>query len=167
MSIIIKNLGQLQKELNSRIIKAMELTKEEIFIIVSQKVFSYYEDPVFDGSIEPLDYRRTDKMLKSLTASHITSTKNGFQFTVGWDDDYLTFTYPGWGEQFGRGMLGKNQATGLDVLNYMNAGYHGGYGFYGGHKFWDEALAELGGKSGILSIFESNLTKCGVPLKSN
>lgn len=166
MPIIIKDLEHLQKELSSRIQKAMELTKNEIFDVVSRKVFKYYNDPVFDGnSTEPRDYDRTGKLMESLTASHITSTKDGFQFTVGWDDDYLIFTYPGWNIQYGRGLSGKNAATGLDVLNYMAEGYHGGYSFFGGHKFWDESLNELGGKSGILNMFERNLRLCGVPLK--
>lgn len=165
MPVIIKNLGQLQKELGSKIKKALELTRDEIFNVVSRKVVDYYNDQVFDGSSNPRDYDRTGKLMESLSASHITSTGNGFEFTVGWDDDYLIFTYPGWNIQYGRGLSGKNAATGLDVLNYMNEGYHGGYSFFGGHKFWDESLNELGGKSGILNMFEKNLRICGVPIK--
>lgn len=163
MPIIIKNLGQLQKELNSRIIKAMELTKEEIFDVVFQKVVQYYNEPVFSlpDETEPDVYRRTGRLMESLTASHVVATSNGFQFTVGWDDDYLTFRYPGnptW--------EGNVPATGFDVLSWMDDKLHG-YTVSGNHRFWSEALSELGGKPGILSIFESNLTKCGVPLKSN
>lgn len=165
MPTIIRELGQLQKELKSRIIKAMEMTKNQIFEVVSQKIIDYYNDPAFDGSTNPLDYNRTGRLMESLTESHITSTANGFEFTVGWDDDYLTFTYPGWNIQYGRGRSGKNQATGLDVLNYMNEGYHGGYAFGGGHKFWTESLNELGGEIGIMKLFEKNLKDCGVPLK--
>ena len=99
----------------------MELTRDEVFEIVSQKVLDYYNEPVFDGIKIP-EYHRTGHLMDSLTGGHVKYENNMYSFTVGWDDEYISYTYPGWEFRWGRGLAGKNYATGEDVLTYLNRG---------------------------------------------
>ena len=167
MATTIKSMNDLTKILESRIVKALELTKKEIFKVISQKIFDYYEEPVFatkknpDPS-EPEYYKRGQadrSLMDSLTASHITKNGNLYEFTVGWDKDYLTFRYP-----VGFGNSQYNGITGLQVLQAFDSGSHG-YTVSGSHNYFQEAIEELGGKEGILKKYKDNLKKCGVPVK--
>lgn len=162
MPVIIKSLNELSKTLEPRIIKALELTRDEVFRVVAQKVYDYYNESAFSSPNrkEPDYYIRTYTLMESLTGSHIIKTNNGYEFTVGWDDDYLTFRYPR-----GFGPNDKyNNVTGLQVLNWYNAKSHGGT-VPGKHRYFDEAINELGGTTGIIEKFKANLQKCGVPIK--
>ena len=162
MPIIIKSLNDLSKILEPRIIKALEFTRDEIFEVVAQKVYDYYNEPVFSppNKKEPNCYIRTYELMTSLTGSHVTKANNGYEFTVGWDDEYLAFRYPG-----GFGPNDKyNKVTGLEVLNWYTAKSHGGT-VPGKHRYFDEAINELGGTTGIIEKFKANLQKYGVPIK--
>ena len=161
---IIQNIKDLDKVFESYLEKAMILTRDEIFEVVSRKVSDYYNEPVFNDPdpTEPDYYNRTGTLMESLTASHITKSGNSMEFRVGWDDEYLTFRYP-------RGFTHKtygdayNGITGLQVLQAFNSGTHG-YTVIGEHNYWDEALAELGGEQGIINIFKANCKKVGLPI---
>lgn len=159
-----KNYNEFEKYFNSKLQKAMELTRDEVFEIVSQKVLDYYNEPVFDGSDTPM-YHRTGHLMDSLTGGHVKYENNMYSFTVGWDDEYISYTYPGWKRRWGRGLAGKNYATGEDVLTYFNTGRHGGNGFTGDHNYWDESLEEIESRGGIGNILKKNLKKLGVPIK--
>lgn len=160
MPKIIKNINDLNKALEPYLEKAMELTKKEIFEVVSRKVTEYYEEPVFDNDdqSEPKYYRRTGALMENLTASHISKSGNTLSFTVGWDDDYLQMRYE---NQFYPQQAG---ATGLSVLRSFNASRHG-WSVKGEHDYFDEALEELGGESGIAKLFMANCKKVGLPIK--
>ena len=160
MPKIIKNINDLNKALEPYLEKAMELTKKEIFEVVSRKVTEYYEEPVFDNDnpSEPKYYRRTGALMENLTASHISKSGNNLSFTVGWDDDYLQMRYK---NQFYPQQVG---ATGLSVLRSFNASRHG-WTVEGEHDYWDEALEELGGESGIAKLFMDNCKKVGLKFK--
>lgn len=160
----ITNMKGLENIVNKYIVKAMELTRDEIFEAISQKISDYYNEDVFEHS--PTDipdyYDRTGKLVESLTASHITKNGNMFEFRVGWDDDYLTFRYPGGFVK--RGSNGSfNKATGLQVLNWFNSSSHGG-NVSGSHDYWDEAISELGGEQGIINRFKNNCKRVGMPI---
>jgi len=165
ISVTIKSTKDLTTVFNLRIIKALELTRDEIFKIILKKVTDYYEEQVFNppNESEPDYYNRTRILLKSLTASHIKMSKNNYEFTVGWNDEYLTFRYPGGFAK--NGSAGTfNKATGLQVLNWFNSESHGGT-VDGSHRYFDEAIDELGGKEGIVNILKSNMKKCGFSIK--
>lgn len=161
---IIQNIKDLDKVFEPYLEKAMLLTRDEIFEVVSRKVSDYYNEPVFSDPdpTEPNYYSRTGQLMESLTATHITKSGNAMEFRVGWDDDYLTFRYP-------RGFTTKkygdkyNGITGLQVLQAFNSGTHG-YTVDGEHNYWDEALAELGGEQGIINRFKANCKKVGLPI---
>ena len=159
-----KNYNEFEKYFNSKLRKAMELTRDEVFEIVSEKVIDYYNEPVFDGSDTPM-YHRTGHLMDSLTGGHVKYANNMYSFTVGWDDEYISYSYPGWKQRWGRGLAGKNYATGDDVLTYFNTGRHGGDGFTGDHNYWDEALDEINSRGGIDNILKKNLKKLGAPIK--
>lgn len=157
---IIQNIKDLDKVFEPYLEKAMLLTRDEIFKVVSRKVSDYYNEPVFqhDPTDVPDYYQRTGNLMESLTATHITKSGNSMEFRVGWDDDYLTFRYP---KGFGKSKY--NGITGLQVLQAFNSGTHG-YTVDGEHNYWDEALAELGGEQGIINRFKANCKKVGLPI---
>ena len=154
----IQNMKDLEKVVNKYIIKALELTRDEIFEVVSRKVSDYYNEEVFEH--EPRDmpdfYQRTGNLMESLSATHITSNGNGYEFRVGWDSEYLQFRYP---KGFGKSKY--NGITGLQVLQAFNSGTHG-YTVSGSHNYFQEALDELGGESGIINRFKTNCKRVGL-----
>ena len=154
----IQNMKDLEKVVNKYIIKALELTRDEIFEVVSRKVSDYYNEEVFEH--EPRDipdfYQRTGNLMESLSATHITSSGNGYELRVGWGDDYLTFRYP---KGFGKSKY--NGITGLQVLQAFDSGTHG-YTVQGNHNYWTEALDELGKEQGIIELFKKNCKRVGL-----
>lgn len=157
---IIQNIKDLDKVFEPYLEKAMILTRDEIFEVVSRKVSDYYNEPVFqhDPTDVPDYYQRTGNLIESLTATHISKSGNMMEFRVGWDDDYLSFRYP---KGFGKSKY--NEITGLQVLQAFNSGTHG-YTVDGEHNYWDEALDELGGEQGIINRFKANCKKVGLPI---
>lgn len=164
---MINNMNDLNKVLQPYIEKAMKLTEDTIFEVVSQKIIDYYNEPVFANSLDPTTpsyYNRTGKLLEELAASNITKVGNEYIFTVGWDDEYLSFSYPSgfimkkYGESY-------NNVTGSDVLNWMNSASHGGI-IKGSHDYWDEALMEIQSSyGGIVNLFKQNCKRVGLPIK--
>lgn len=161
---MIKNMKDLEKVVNKYIEKAMIMTRDEIFDVVSQKVSDYYNEDVFNNSPtnEPRWYKRTGRLMEELTGSNIERIGNSFKFTVGWSDEYLSFTYPGNPHQDQINHI--NPATGQDVLESFNMGYHG-WTVKGEHNYWDEALDEINAKHGSIPLlFKKNLKKCGLSI---
>lgn len=154
------NIKDLEKILDPYFQKAAIKTRDEIFEIMSNKVSEYYSEPVFEH--EPYDvpdyYERTGNLMESLTASHVTKTKNGYEFTVGWDEDYLSFHYPR-----GFGKSPYNGITGAQVLQAFNSGTHG-FTVDGEHNYFDEAMDEINSRGGADGIFIKHLKKQGVPI---
>lgn len=163
---MVNNINKLNKVLSPYIENAMKMTRDIVFEIVSQKVVDYYNEPVFSepDESEPDYYRRTGKLMESLSASAITNNGGEFTFTVGFDDEYLQYRYP---SGFVTKYYGKsyNNVTGYDVLNYFNTGSHGGT-VSGSHNYWDEALEEINARYGsITNLFKQNCKKVGLPIK--
>ena len=154
----IQNMKDLEKVVNKYIIKALELTRDEIFEVVSRKVSDYYNEEVFEHELRDIPdfYQRTGNLMESLSATHITSNGNGYEFRVGWDDDYLTFRYP---KGFGKSKY--NGITGLQVLQAFDSGTHG-YTVQGNHNYFQEALDELGNEKGIIELFKKNCKRVGL-----
>ena len=72
---MVNNINKLNKVLSPYIENAMKMTRDIVFEIVSQKVVDYYNEPVFSepDESEPDYYRRTGKLMESLSASAITT----------------------------------------------------------------------------------------------
>lgn len=162
---MIKTINDLGNVLQTYVEKALKVTEDTIFEIVSDKIIEYYNEPVFDNELDPTEpvfYNRTGKMLEELTASHIKKTGNTYSFTVGYPDSYLTFRYSG-------GFIKNsdksfNRATGLQVLTWMNDSSHGGT-VEGEHNYWNEAIEEINNKYGsITNLFIQNCKKVGIPI---
>lgn len=163
-----KNYNEFEKFFNSKLQQAMELTRDEVFEIVSNKVIEYYHEPVFDNTdpTEPKYYNRGTgdmSLMESLTGSHITKQGNRYAFTVGFDDEYLEFRYNG---GFATRKYGSryNAITGEQALQAFNSGTHG-YTVEGSHNYWDEAIDEINSRGGLDGILKRNLIKLGVPIK--
>ena len=160
-----KNYNEFEKFFNSKLQKAMELTRDEVFEVVSRKVSDYYNEDVF--ATPPTDvpdyYERTGTLMESLSGGHVIKQGNAYSFTVGFDDDYLEFRYSG-GFTTRRYGSKYNAITGEQVLQAFNTGTHG-YTVQGSHNYWDEALDEINSRGGLDGILKRNLIKLGVPIR--
>lgn len=160
-----RNYNEFEKFFNSKLQKAMELTRDEVFEVVSSKVSDYYNEDVF--ATPPTDvpdyYERTGILMESLSGGRVIKQGNGYSFTVGFDDDYLEFRYSG-GFTTRRYGSKYNTITGEQVLQAFNSGTHG-YTVQGSHNYWDEALSEISSRGGLDGILKRNLIKLGVPIK--
>ena len=156
-------MKDLENIVNKYIIKALELTRDEIAHVIAKKVLEYYSEDVFSppDTATPDTYVRTGKMANNFQKSDIITVNNGFEFWCGWDDDYLTFRYP-------KGFNGKgkiyNGITGKEVLDAFNSATHG-YTVQGKHNYWYESITELGGDTGITDLFRQNCKKVGLPIR--
>lgn len=147
-SVIIKNKKDLIKVFKIRVSKALALTQDEICKAVMQSLSNYYHEPVFNGKSVPDQYLRTYKFLDSIIKTEVVKLGNNFSCTVGVNDSYLNYTYPG-------------GATGQMVWEWANAETHGGT-IQGNLEVWNNAIDSIGGKEGIIRLMKQNLKKCGV-----
>lgn len=153
MAIVIKSMSDLTKIIESRIQQALKMTQQEIFEVIQQHITDYYKEPVFRNgtSAIPMIYDRTYKLLNSLIKTDIVKSSGTISCSVEIDPNYLDYHYMG-------------GASGLDVMLSADQAFHG-WSVEGDMRIWDDAMAELGLKPGILYIIKSNLKKCGVPVK--
>lgn len=153
MSTVIKLMNDLTKIIESRIQQALKMTQQEIFEVIQQYITDYYKEPVFRNGISaiPMLYDRTYKLLNSLIKTDIVKSGGTISCSVEIDPNYLDYQYIG-------------GASGLDIMLSANEQFHG-WSIEGDMRIWNDALSELGLKSGILYIMKSNLKKCGVPVK--
>lgn len=148
--IVIKNPSDLIKILDARVSRALKMTQNEIYKVIQSSLSEYYHEPVFGGSSIPKQYERLYKMLNSIVKTDIVCSGNSFSCTVGVDEGYLSYTYPG-------------GATGREVWEWANANTHGGT-VEGNLEVWNNAINNLGGEQGIINLMKQNLKKCGVPV---
>ncbi len=153
MAQVIKSMSDLAKILEPRIQQALKMTQQQIFKVFQEHIKDYYKEPVFRNgtSAIPMMYDRSYKMLNSLIKTGIVKNGNTLSCTVEIDPNYLNYKYMG-------------GASGLDVMLSANEQFHG-WSIEGDMRIWDDALAELGLKPGILYLTKNNLRKCGVPVK--
>lgn len=153
MATVIRSMSDLTKVIESRIQQALKMTQQEIFEVIQQHITEYYKEPVFRNgtSAIPMLYDRTYKLLNSLIKTDIIKSGGTISCSVEIDPNYLDYQYMG-------------GASGLDVMLSANEQFHG-WSVEGDMQVWDDAIAELGLKPGILYIMKNNLKKCGVPVK--
>ena len=146
-------MSDLTKIIESRIQKALKMTQQEIFEVIQQHITDYYKEPVFRNgtSAIPMLYDRSYKLLNSLIKTDVVKSGGTISCSVEIDPNYLDYQYMG-------------GVSGLDIMLSANEQFHG-LSIEGDMRIWDDALSELGLKSGILYIMKSNLKKCGVPVK--
>ncbi len=146
-------MSDLTRIFESRIQQALKMTQQEIFKVFQEHITDYYEEPVFRNgtSAIPMMYDRTYKLLNSLIKTDIVKNGNVLSCSVEIDPNYLNYEYMG-------------GISGLDVMLSANEKFHG-WSIEGDMRIWDDALAELGLKPGILYLIKNNLKKCGVSVK--
>lgn len=149
-NLIIKNPNDLIKILDARVSQALKITQDAIYKVIQELLSEYYHEHVFDGSSIPKKYQRLYKMLNSIVKTDILRAGNSYICTVGVDDNYLKYTYPG-------------GATGREVWEWANENSHGGT-VEGNLKVWNGAIDRLGGEQGVIDLMKQNLKKCGVPI---
>lgn len=153
MATVIRSMSDLTRILELRIQQALKITQQEIFEIIQQHITDYYKEPVFKNgtSALPMIYDRTYKLLNSLIKTEVIKSGGTISCSVGIDPKYLDYQYMG-------------GASGLDVMLSAEQAFHG-WSVEGDMRIWNDAMAELGLKPGILYIMKNNLKKCGVPVK--
>lgn len=150
MAQTVRSITELKRVFQNRASYAAKLTRDEMFKVFQKHITEYYQEPVFHGSSIPKQYDRLYKMLNSLVKTDVTQSGSEISCRVEIDRDYLNYTYP-------------EGATGLEVWEWANDNSHGGT-VQGNLQVWNDAIEELGGESGILSLMKQNLRKCGVPV---
>jgi hypothetical protein len=142
----------LKRIVQNRASYALKNTQNEMFKVFQKHIGEYYSEKVFKGgtSAIPAMYDRTYKLLNSLIKTEVVQSGWEISCKVQIDEDYLSYTY-------------EKGATGLDVAKWANENLHGGT-VKGDIEIWNDAIEELGGKAGILSLLKTNLKKCGVPI---
>ena len=165
----IKNIVQLQKAVEARVQKALQLTQNEIYAVVQKHIEAFYQAEDFQHGNKwnnvPLFYQRTNKFLESLIKTQVVRVGNGLSCSVQLDEDYLDYEYPGnpnWKHNV--------PATGLDVVTWANDSSHQHtHGYTVSSRtdvaWWSDAMEELGGRQGVLNIMKKNLKAVGVPIK--
>lgn len=155
---MIKDFNELKAKIDKCIVAALEQTRRAVGGVLLNKILDYYEE------YDPTKYQRTNHLIDSLASESeysldrgkVAKTKDGYEFKVGWDDAYLSFYY-------------KN-ATGRMVLEWLNNKTHGGWEYDNNgdlfeHRFFTEAIEELGGEDGVKNLFKQNCKKVGLPIK--
>lgn len=141
----VKSTSQLEKLINTRIQKAVKMTRDYIYEMVHFHLMEYYRD------YSPKSYMRTYQLLDSLVKMNVKVSGNMITAEVKIDEDYLNSEYE------------IGDWTGLQVVKSAEAGLHGGYAVGNGNAtFWTNALEELGGESGIKALLIKNLKACGL-----
>lgn len=154
---VIENYNDIKKALQPYIIKAMELTRNDISEVISKKVFDYYNEEFLQNQSEYIsDLRQKNRRPSDILAvSKIISENGTYSFRIGWDQDYLEFQYPGVLRTRGTGGLQESDWPPLGRNSKTDAG---------SHKYWKEAIEELGGKQGIINRFKRNCKLAGLPV---
>lgn len=155
---MIKDFSELKVKIDKCIVAALEQTRRAVGGVLLEKTMDYYDE------YDPIEYNRTFTLLDglaseskySLDKGKVIKTKDGYEFKVGWDDTYLNFYY-------------KN-ATGRMVLEWLDNKTHGGWEYDNNgdlfeHRFFTEAIEELGGEEGVKNLFKQNCKKVGLPIK--
>lgn len=150
MAQTIRSMSELKRVFQNRASFALKMTRDEIFKVFQKHISEYYSEPVFGGSPIPKVYDRLYKMLNSLIKTDVIQSGYEIYCKVEIDRNYLNYTYP-------------EGATGREVLEWANDNSHGGT-VEGKLKVWNDAIEELGGKSGVVNLMKQNLKKCGVPV---
>lgn len=160
-----KNYNEFEKFFNSKLQKAMELTRDEVYEILLGKVSDYYEETPINDWGSPR-YQNTDMLKNATEKTSVSKIGNKLTFTLGFQDEYLTYEYPGWERRWKRGNAGKNGVTGEEVLSeQFNAHMHGNPNFMGRHDYWDELISEIQSLGGLDGILKRHLIKLGIPIK--
>ena len=139
------------------------------------KVFKKHIDKYY-SEYRPTVYKRTYKLLNSLIKTEVQIVGNELSCAVKIDEEYLNYEYPYTGffnPSYPHNYDGRF-ASGYDVASWANRQYPyddeqgGNHGYTvdvgTGNGFWNDAIEELGGRSGIMNLMKANLKKCGVPI---
>lgn len=152
MAQIVKGMSELKKILQKKASQALEMTRDEMFKVFQKHINEYYSEKVFKGdtSAIPAMYENTYKLLNGLIKTDIVQSGLEFSCKVQLDKDYLNYIY-------------EKNANGLDIATYANTKTLGGT-IKVDIGIWNDAIEELGGKSGIMKLLKSNLKKYDIPI---
>lgn len=154
---VIRSMADLQRILQGRLALALQMSQQEIYKVIQSHIAQYYEEKVFNGSSIPKMYERTYQFFNGLIKTGISISGNTVSCEV----------------KMNEGLSYKQSA--LTVLNMINSGAHADPGLNSGDyqtpryigagsHFWDDAINELGGESGIYKIIVNNCKKVGLPI---
>ncbi len=146
----INSLSALSDEFKTRMAKAVQMTRDDIYDAFHTYIFTWYSD------YQPKSYKRSYKFLNSLVKLDVNIIGNKVFTSVKIDEDFL-------GSQYSTG----NHPTGMNVAEAADLGLHGAVGGhfltrpgYSGVRFWADAFDALGREEGIRRMLLQNLKKC-------
>ena len=115
---IIKSYSDLEKIMANSIQIALDNTANEIKDLITEFITMFYTE------YNPHWYERTFQFLNSCTKTEVK--RNGNSFIVSVYIDYVNLDY--------------KDATGYDVVDLANHGYHGIYNIETSTHFWDDSI---------------------------
>ena len=158
MAVTVRSLAELQKIIQGRLALALQMSQQQIYKVIQDHIRRYYEEPVFrGGSTIPSEYSRTYQFFNGLIKTGISVSGGVVSCEVKMDEG-LSYIQPA---ETVLSMIN----SGLHADPSLNAGeYQTPRAIGAGSHFWDDAIEELGGKSGIYNIIVSNCRKVGLPI---
>lgn len=139
----VTNMAQLEALIMSKVSIAVAKTRDDVHEVIQAYIDNYYAE------YNPKVYARLYNFADSLVKLDVKVSGTSVSAEVKIDEGYLNYTYP-------RG----EQLTGLEVVEYAEAGTHGGWGT--GARFWTEALNLMGGEEGIKGWLIAHLKEQGL-----
>lgn len=141
----IKNMSQLQKALQPVMIKMVEQLAKRVYEILNYFLNDYYT------GWTPDSYRRTEAFLRSAVKVDAYPDKGGVKACVYIDhnsmDDYVN-------------------ATGYQVAQWANAGFHGGLSVSHKPRVWDDTMDETINNGSLLNLAIQYLRSQGISVRN-
>ena len=174
MAQVIKNLNQLTKALEPKIIATLELVAEDVKQEIDEYLQQYYDeyDPAFGKLLTSLFYQRTDQLKNCCKISRPQINNGKISAKVYLDIDSLNYSTP--------------EADSYKTVVAANAGLHGGWDIShlssgqiswsaisgntgerwgSGTQIWEEPMKELIDNGKLITIFKKCAKQRGLNIK--
>lgn len=174
MPTIIKNLEQLTKVLELKIIEILEFTAKDVKQEIDKYLQKYYDEynPALGKSMRSLFYQRTDQLRNCCKIGKLKNNNGNINIEVYLDIDSLNYSTPG--------------ADAFKTLRAADSGLHGGWdvsnlqsgqvswstisgntgeSWGSGTQIWEEPMKELIDNGKLITIFKKYAKQRGLNIK--
>lgn len=174
MAQVIRNMSQLAKALEPKIIATLKLVAEDVKKEIEKYLQEYYDeyDPAERASFTELYYRRTEQLRNCCKIGKPTVNGNTISATVYLDIDSLKYNTPG-ADAYktvvaaGAGLHGGWDVSHLSSGQVSWAAISGSTGerFGSGTQIWEEPMQELIDNGKLVAIFKRCVKQRGLNIK--
>lgn len=141
--MLIRSKSELKAILLPKIKQAVEQTQEQAYNIINEFLIRYYSE------YSPVEYHRTEQLLKSLVKSNIIDTGNGYRAEVYFDVGSLKY---------------KKSWSGEKTMANAGSGKHATYPkLISGTAIWNTPKSILNKE--LIEMLIANLKTAGIPIR--